>query len=240
MGRFRRYFSLALLYILVLGVLLSAGFFGDRAVTAMNTNNNSVDRTCIIVDAGHGGVDGGTTSCTGVTESHLNLEISLRMNDLLNLLGLKTRMIRTTDCSVYTSGETIAAKKVSDLKKRVEIVNSTENGVLLSIHQNYFSQSKYFGAQVFYGKDEASKHLAKNMQEMLVHNLNPTSNRAAKKTSGVYLFEKISKPGVLLECGFLSNPQEEALLRDAAYQKKLCVVVCTAIADFVANEQLLT
>lgn len=240
MDRFRRFFSLVLLYIVVLGVLLSAGFWGNRAVTVMGNNSASADRTCIIVDAGHGGVDGGTTSCTGVTESHLNLEISLRMNDLLHLLGLKTHMIRTTDCSVYTSGETIAAKKVSDLKKRVEIVNGTKNGVLLSIHQNYFSQSKYSGAQVFYGKDETSQRLGKFMQEMLIRNLNPTSNRAAKKTSGVYLFEKISRPGVLLECGFLSNPQEEALLRDADYQKKLCIVVCTAIADFVANEPLLT
>ena len=126
-------------YVVVLGGFSGICIYGNKAVTAFNETDATNERMCIIVDAGHGGVDGGTTSCTGVKESTINLEIALRLNDFLHLLGIDTKMVRTTDTSVYTNGETIAAKKVSDLKERVKIVESTPNSLLISIHQNFFS-----------------------------------------------------------------------------------------------------
>ena len=137
----RNILSWILVYAVVLGGFWCICHFGSKAVTAMKQEDLVVGRKCIVIDAGHGGVDGGTTSCTGVTESNLNLETAMRLNDFLHLIGIDTKMIRTTDCSVYTSGETIAAKKVSDLKERVRIVETTPNGILVSIHQNFFAQS---------------------------------------------------------------------------------------------------
>ena len=194
----------------------------------------------IIIDAGHGGVDGGAISCTGALESQINLEIALRLEELLHFLGFETKMIRRTDVSVYTEGETIAAKKISDLKNRVKIVNETDGGILISIHQNQFSDSRYSGAQVFYGKKEIAKDLAIKLQTAFVSNLNIGSNRKAKIASGVYLMDKIKNPGVLIECGFLSNLKEEALLRDPQYQKKLCAVIGATLSSYFGQGSKVT
>ena len=174
-------------------------------------------------------------SRTGKLESSFNLEIALRLNDLFHLLGYETRMIRTTDSSVYVSGETIAQKKVSDLKERVRVIEETENAVLLSIHQNNFTDSKYSGAQVFYGGAGESEALAKALQSAFVSSVNPGSNRQCKKSQGVYLMEHINCTGVLIECGFLSNVQEEAKLRSPEYQKQLCCVIVATTASFLSN-----
>ena len=196
---------------------------------------SSSDTITVVIDAGHGGMDGGATSCTGKLESGYNLEISQRLNDLFHLLGYDTRMIRTTDTSIYTKGNTIAQQKVSDLKERVRIVNETENGLLLSIHQNNFSDSRYSGAQVFYATTENSEALAKALQTKLVASLNPGSNRKSKKSEGIYLMEKIQRTGVLIECGFLSNTEEEAKLGSAQYQKNLCCVIAATVSRFLSN-----
>ena len=222
-------------YILVIGAFLFLVKWGSEAVTTAVESRPVPRKHCIIVDAGHGGVDGGATSCTGKLESSFNLEISLRLNDLLHLLGYDTRMIRTTDTSVYTKGETIAQKKISDLKERVRIINETEKALLLSIHQNNFSDGKYSGAQVFYGKAGQSEPLAKALQSAFVSSLNPGSKRQCKKSEGVYLMEHIDCTGVLIECGFLSNVQEEAKLRTPEYQKKLCCVIAATVSSFLSN-----
>ena len=229
----RNILSWILVYAVVLGGFWCICHFGSKAVTAMKQEDLVVGRKCIIIDAGHGGVDGGTTSCTGVTESNLNLETAMRLNDFLHLIGIDTKMIRTTDCSVYTSGETIAAKKVSDLKERVRIVETTPNGILVSIHQNFYAQSIYSGAQVFYGSNKDSLSLAKTLQTNLISTVNPGSKRSAKKATGIYLMEHVSCPAILIECGFLSNPQEEALLRSSDYQKKLCCVIGNTLSEFI-------
>ena len=222
-------------YAMVFLLLIFAALFTSTAVTAMAESAPLKGRTAIIVDAGHGGVDGGATSCTGVLESQLNLEIAIKLNDLLHLLGYETYMVRTTDVSVYTQGDTIAQKKVSDLKERVRLVNSTENALLISIHQNYFTDSRYSGAQVFYPGTGSSRLLAESLQRNLVDALNPGSQRQAKPVSGVYLMEHIQCTGVLIECGFLSNPAEEAKLRNADYQRKLCCVVASAVGNFLLS-----
>lgn len=225
--------STVLFYILIICIFISATYLGSET-TSVVAGLIPIERDhTIIIDAGHGGVDGGATSCTGVLESGINLEIALRLNDLCHLLGYDTVMIRSTDVSVYTEGETIAAKKVSDLKERVRIVNETENAVLLSIHQNTFSDSRYSGAQIFYAAAGESRELAEAMQAAFSQNVNPGSSRVCKKAEGIYLMDHIDCTGILVECGFLSNPAEEAKLRSADYQKQLCCVMATTAANFL-------
>ena len=206
-------------------VMIVLGFITSDAITVFSENAPVTDRSIVIIDAGHGGVDGGATSCSGVLESKTNLEIALKLRDVCNLLGIKTVMIRTDDISVYTSGETIAAKKVSDLKERVRIVNETDNCTLVSIHQNYFHDSRYAGAQVFYANSAQSKSLADSMQKAIIANLNKGNNRTIKKSEGVYLLDQINKTGILIECGFISNEEENARLQSKEYQQKLSVVI---------------
>ena len=184
------------------------------------------------MDAGHGGIDGGTTSCTGILESTLNLEIAQRLDGVLRLLGYETIMTRTTADSIATEGDTIRAQKVSDLKNRVSIVDGAGNAILLSIHQNYYPQSQYYGPQVFY--TDSAKELAATVQAGL-NALTPAKKRDSKKSSGVYLMDHISAPGLLIECGFLSNPSEEAKLRQADYQKKLCCVIACTAAQYIES-----
>jgi N-acetylmuramoyl-L-alanine amidase len=218
----KKYISVLLSFIII---VLSLIYCKIQQVSSDSIYENSFP--IIIIDAGHGGVDGGATSCTGALESQINLEISLRLNDLCHLLGMETKMIRTTDISVYTEGQTISQKKVSDLKHRVQIINETPNATVISIHQNYFSDGKYSGAQVFYPKDEASRQLAEAMQLAFAVT---GSTRSVKPSQGVYLMEHIRCPGVLVECGFLSNPQEEAKLRSPEYQKLLCCVIVSTLS----------
>ena len=216
-------------------LMLLCAYWGSRVVTVISEELPFERKHCIVIDPGHGGEDGGATSCTGRMESEYNLAISRRLDDLLHLLGYRTRKTRTSDVSIYTTGSTIAQKKVSDLKERVRIVNETENALLLSIHQNQFSDSRYSGAQVFYAKTTGSKELGQKLQTELVSALNPGSNRKSKPVSGVYLLENISCTGVLIECGFLSNPQAEARLRDEDYQKALCCVIAASLHQYLSN-----
>lgn len=212
-----------------IGFIGIANWFSDARTTAVQTEPTVREHT-IIIDAGHGGIDGGATSCSGVLESTLNLEIAIRLNDLLTFLGLDTVMIRTTDTSIYTEGNTIASQKVSDLKERVRIVNDTANAILVSVHQNTFSDSRYSGAQVFYADNDESRNLAQRLQSSFVDTINPGSKRRCKPAKGVYLMEQIKSPGILIECGFLSNPEEDAKLRSEKYQKLICCVIASSIS----------
>ena len=226
----------ALLYALIFSLLVLSAVSVSKRITIFN-ENKTVDRLhCVIIDAGHGGIDGGATSLSGVLESKINLDIALKLDDLLHLLGINTVMTRCDDCSLHTSGFTISAQKVSDLKRRVEIVNNIEKAVLISIHQNYFPDSRYYGAQVFYAPTEGSGVLAKNMQDYFVRMLNIGSNRQCKKASGIYLLEKINCPGVLVECGFLSNFEEEADLLTEHYQRKICCIIAISVLDFIDSD----
>lgn len=233
MNRISKQLSFILFYILVISIFLAGTWLGNRVVTVMSEMRPVLNRHCIVIDAGHGGVDGGATSCSGVLESKINLDIALRLQDVFHLLGYDTLMIRESDISVYTEGDTIAAKKVSDLKQRVKTVNGIDNALLVSIHQNFYHDSKYSGAQVFYAGNDESKMLAMQLQAKLVTVLNPGSKRQAKKADGIYLMENISCCGVLIECGFLSNAEEEYRLRNPDYQKQLSCVVAAVISNFL-------
>lgn len=222
-------------YLLVAILCIGGAVYGSNAVTASVQDTPVTRSHTIVIDAGHGGIDGGATSCTGVLESNINLEIALKLDDFLRFLGFDTVMIRKTDTSVYTDGKTIASQKVSDLKERVRIVNNTENAVLVSIHQNTFSDGKYDGAQVFYANTDGSRSLAEKLQTLFCKTVNPGSHRKCKSADSVYLLQNINCAGVLVECGFLSNPTEEAKLRDSNYQNQLCCVIGSALSEFFAE-----
>lgn len=213
--------------------LIISVIYGNKTITTISETTPRRAGITVIIDAGHGGPDGGAVSLTGVYESNLNLQIALRLNDLMHLLGIRTHMIRTDDCTVATTGNTIAQKKISDLKSRVKTVNQTENSILLSIHQNIFPDSRYKGAQIFYSKTPYSKEYAELMQEQFIKTINQESNRKCKPAKDIYLMDKINTTGILIECGFLSNPEEEKNLRAEAYQKKICCVIAASTSIFL-------
>ena len=191
----------------------------------------------VVIDAGHGGEDGGASSPDGVLESGLNLQFALRMLDLLQFAGVETVMLRETDTALYTDGcSGIAEKKVSDLKNRVLLTNQVPNAVLLSVHQNYFTEAKYRGAQVFYAGTDGSRVLAEQVQSALREGVDPDNHRQAKASQGVYLMEHVNGPAVLVECGFLSNAAETVLLQDEGYQQRLSAAVCGALTVWL-NER---
>lgn len=210
--------------------------FGSHAVTVMVEHSPVAGRTCIAIDAGHGGIDGGAVSVTGNPESQINLQIAERLQDLFHLMGYQTFMLRNTDTSLHTEGATISAQKISDLKHRVKMVTDRDAALLISIHQNTFSDKRYHGAQVFYRNDEESNALAVQLQKNFIRTVNPESNRKAKAAKGIYLMEHIPCPGILIECGFLTNVREEALLREASYQKQLCSVIAATITTGIEQK----
>ena len=220
---------------LVVSITLFVTKLGCQVVSVMAEHRSITNQHCIVIDPGHGGEDGGAVSVSNLPESGYNLSIALRLKDLIHLLGYQTKMIRTEDISVYTKGEKLSEKKASDLQERVRIVNETDNAVLLSIHQNHFSDPIYNGAQVFYAQTTGSEALAEQIQSLLVASINPGSRRKIKKVEKIYLMSRVRCPAVLIECGFLSNPLEESRLRDPNYQKKLCSVVSVALTQFLSN-----
>lgn len=224
-----------LIYLTLCAVVILAALLISRGASAIPTDKPD-GGTVVIIDAGHGGEDGGAVSVTGRHESRLNLAISLRLRDLLHLLGQPTKMIRTEDVSVYTEGETIAAKKVSDIRNRVKTVEQTPGALLISIHQNHFPEGKYRGAQVFYAKTDGSDILAKRLQTILTTQVDTRNHRQCKPAQDVYLMSHISCTAVLVECGFLSNPAEEALLHEAQYQKKLAAAVCGGVIQHLEEQ----
>lgn len=225
--------SLAPVYILILGSFLLAGIGGSHAISVIAENAPLTQRKRVIVDPGHGGMDGGATSCTGVLESVINLEIAIRVNDMLHLMGIDSVLTRNSDTSLHTQGNTIAAQKVSDLKERVKISNAEGNSLLISIHQNHFTDSRYSGAQVFYAPNAESMDFAAQMQDAFVRTVNLGSNRKSKRGEGIYLLQKAQIPAILVECGFLSNHTEEAKLRSEEYQKKITAVIAGACSTYL-------
>ena len=187
----------------------------------------------VVIDPGHGGEDGGASSAAGVTEAGINLEIALRLRDLLTFAGIRTSLLRETDCSLTTDGETVAQRKVSDLKNRVQAVNGTPNALLVSIHQNFFEQSRYFGAQVFYSDSAESHALAEKTQTLLRETLDAANRRECKPSKGVYLMQHVTCPAILVECGFLSNPAEAEKLQNKLYQQKIAAAVSAALIEAI-------
>lgn len=184
----------------------------------------------VILDAGHGGEDGGAVSVTGVPESRFNLEIVLKLRDILALYGTDSVVLREEDISLHDEdASTLREKKRSDLKNRVAAVEELDGVPLISIHQNTYPDSRYRGAQVFYAPTQGSKELAEAFQADIRQRLQPDNQRVAKQIpDSVYLMNHITCPAILVECGFLTNPEEEALLREEGYQRQMAAVLAGA------------
>ncbi len=184
----------------------------------------------LVLDAGHGGEDGGAVSITGVPESQINLAIVLKLRDVLGLYGVDPVVLREEDISLHDGdANTLREKKRSDLKNRVALVEEVEGGTLLSIHQNTYPGSRYHGTHVFYAPTEGSQKLAEHFQSSIKIALQPDNERAVKQIPDtVYIMNHVTCPAILIECGFLTNPGEEALLRDEDYQRKLSAVIAAA------------
>ncbi len=223
-----------LLLLACLCVLAGVNLFGaDRVVPAV-TNPGAQETWTLILDAGHGGEDGGASTAAGEKESDINLAIVLKTQSLMAFLGAEPQLTRDTDISIHSDeAKTIRQKKVSDLKNRVAMVESIPNALLISVHQNHFTDPRYSGSQVFYNSDDVSRQWGEDTQEVLQQVLDSDNVREAKPVSdGIYLFDHISCPAILVECGFLSNGEEAALLRTDAYQRKIAI----ALAGTYFNE----
>ena len=192
----------------------------------------------LIIDPGHGGEDGGAVSVSGKSESQINLAIALELDQLMGFYGVPTVMTRSTDVSIHDpEASTLREKKVSDLHNRVARIEETEHAVLLSVHQNTFPDGKYHGAQVFYSNGELSQPLAQLTQETLRAALDPGNTREAKPIpDSVYLMNHITCPAILVECGFLSNAEEELLLQSGAYQTKLASALAASWLQWLDEE----
>ncbi len=194
----------------------------------------------VIIDAGHGAPDGGTSAPDGTLEKDLNLQIALKTKEILKFMGINTVLTRTDDNSIHdASANTIREKKISDIKNRLNIMNNTENSVFVSIHQNHFSQSKYNGTQVFYSKNNPnSRNLAESIRKSVINDLQPKNSREIKQSgSDIYLLYHAQIPAVMVECGFLSNPEDTQNLKNEEYQRKLAFIIALGIIDFINNTE---
>lgn len=234
---FRRIGRWLLLSVLMLGTAYYLWLWpgGTEAVFAPARGEG---RT-LVLDAGHGGEDGGAVSPSGAVESGINLSIVCKLDQLLGFYGQSTLLLRSEDVSLHDAdADTLREKKVSDLHNRAARIEDTENAVLLSVHQNTYPDSRYRGAQVFYaGGGEESQSFAVLTQEVLRAALNPDNSRQAKPIPDtVYLMNHITCPGILVECGFLSNPEEEALLQSDGYQSKLASALTASWLQWLAGD----
>ena len=191
-------------------------------------------RSIYVLDAGHGGEDGGAVSADGVKESDVNLAITNELDALLRFLGEETVLIRAEDVSIYSEGaETLRQKKVSDLKNRVALVNDTPDAVLVSIHQNSLpSMPSVHGAQVFHGTVEPGGEVALSVQAALNQSVNIGNEKHEKKIDpSIYLMKNVTCPAILVECGFLSNAIEAAKLQTPEHQKLLSVAIAAGLLN---------
>ena len=227
------------IYLIILAVLLISFcivmFSAFSNITAHTSADIDDDRITVIIDAGHGGEDGGA-EVDGVLEKDINLSIADKLADTLRLCGVRVTEIRDEDISVYDdSAQTLREKKVSDLKHRVEIVNGSENNILVSIHQNKFDNSAYSGAQVFYSSNnDKSRVLAESIRNSVVSLLQNDNTRELKPAnSDIYLLDNATVPAVIVECGFLSNDEERAKLLDSGYQSEMAYSIAMGVLEYI-------
>ncbi len=191
----------------------------------------------VIIDAGHGGEDGGTQASDGTIEKDINLSIAQILRDMLVQGGFEVEMIREEDISVGDNSlETVRERKRSDLEKRVEIYNSDENNIVLSIHQNNFSESKYNGTQIFYSDNTESQELSEYIRQAVVGLVQPDNERQCKPADdSIFVLRNAKVPAIIIECGFLSNPQELEKLKDYEYQKEIAFAIYMGFAEYCYN-----
>lgn len=226
----RQFITLTLVFILAFSLTLA---LKTASVTTVST---IIDTSkTIIVDAGHGGEDGGTQSSAGVLEKDVNLAISFKVGSILKLMGYTVVYTRSEDKLQYGADAVKQRqKKVSDIHHRMNFMHMYPDAVFLSIHQNYFTESKYYGAQVFYSENnDVSKVIAESIQTTIRDLLQNDNSRQVKPSgTDVYLLYNTKSPAVMVECGFLSNPGEALLLCDSEYQKKLSLAIVAGVEKY--------
>lgn len=201
-------------------MLLTAGM-----TRGMEINNKLMGKV-IVLDAGHGGKDKGTSS-NGIYESDINLAIVLKLRDELIKQGVD--VIVTRDGDYDLSSPNVDRRKKSDFDNRIKLINSSDADMYISIHMNYLSQQEYYGGQVFY--TDGNEKLANIMQQSFVDNLK--SPREEKKLiDTIYMFKQLKVPGILIECGFLSNKNERYLLNNSDYQDKIVQTIIKGLIKY--------
>lgn len=224
---------LSAVFILVVCLLFYTYVYrSSNAVSAPALTKEAV----VIIDAGHGGEDGGAVAADGTAEQFLNLQIAKYLEAQLQVFGVKTVMTRTTEDSIHSAeADTTRERKVSDIHNRMKMMEETPNAMFVSIHQNKFDSSTEWGTQVFYSPNTTSSAaLAECIQQSVIKNLQPNNTRMIKKSgSSIYLLYYAKKTAVLVECGFLSNPAELAKIKDAAYQKQIAFSIALGILEYM-------
>jgi N-acetylmuramoyl-L-alanine amidase len=191
-----------------------------------------------VIDAGHGGEDGGTVGVDGTLEKDINLTLARELFDALTSRGIRCVMTRTEDMLLYDrNADYEGRKKALDAKARLEIAAKQERAIFVSIHQNSYPVAKYSGFQVYYSKNSPeSAEIAKKLELAVREELQPDNNRASKEAgTNIYLLNKLTCPAVLLECAFLSNPEECAQLQDTEYRARLVDVLSDALESYICE-----
>lgn len=219
--------------IFALAVLAGLLFAGDKVRTYVSVQQENVRRNLVVLDPGHGGRDPGKVGVQGEQEKDINLAISLKVKERLEKDGMEVVMTREKD--VMLADEDASNKKLEDLNNRIRIINERQPAVAVSIHQNSYSDASVKGAQVFYfTHSDKGKQAAEAMQKELLE-FDQENTRKIKANDTYYLLKKTEVPTVIVECGFLSCPEEAALLTDEAYQKKLAEAIAKGIESWVVN-----
>ena len=227
------------IYLMILAVILITFclvmYSAFSNITARTDSDSLEQQPMIVIDAGHGGEDGGA-EVDGVLEKDINLSIAGKLSEILRLCGCRVTEIRDEDISVYDSdAQTLREKKVSDLKRRVKIANENDNNILVSIHQNKFDNSAYSGAQLFYSSNhDDSRVLAESIRSAITSLLQKDNTRELKPAgSDIYLLDHAEVPAVIVECGFLSNQQERSKLMDDDYQNEMAYAVAMGVLEYI-------
>lgn len=219
----------ALLFLHIAGII-NADINTENNEKSIVVLNEIDDKPILIIDAGHGGADGGAIAPDGTVESGINLSIALKLNNLAKVFGVDTILTREYEELDYPEGKlSIAEMKRWDQKQRLELINSFSNAVLISIHQNKYPDSRPFGPQVLYGKAYNSDILGKSCHELLNCFLCPKNRRVAVPApDNIYLIKNANCASILVECGFLSNHDDFSKLCDNAYQNKIAAIILYA------------
>lgn len=222
--------ALALMSILIINFKNLLSTFEEEA---KQDNTTKV----ILIDPGHGGIDGGACSSDGICEKNINLSISQKLEKILQSDGYKVILTRYEDDGLYTSGKSVKEKKIEDLNNRVKMKKDTNCDLFLSIHLNKFTQASSKGAQVWYSRYKDSKKIADMMQENIKTDLDPSNHRLAKPAETHYkvLRANDTMPGVIVECGFLSNYEEAHKLKEEDYQQKIAESLAKSISNYYKN-----
>ncbi|MBQ7953510.1 MAG: N-acetylmuramoyl-L-alanine amidase [Clostridia bacterium] len=199
--------------------VLSLGIYNYADNKPLPQTNNNL----LIIDAGHGGMDGGAVGTNGTLEKEINLKVSIYLKEIAEKNGKKVIMTREEDTSLHTTDSSkVRDQKRSDLENRRQILLNNNTGIFISIHMNKYETEDVKGAQVFYANNDQSRTLANKIQNSLIKGLADGNKRVAKPApSSLYIFKGCNSTAVVVECGFLSCPEEEKLLATEEYQKKL-------------------